>query len=141
MPDGRTAASISIAEYRFNVVYSGIGGENATGLAKRQLEHLKDDFTKVDSASKQVVAKPLSKTITRSQYVEAEGSTAKLGRMRSRTYFAKSAYCTYAFLVRQYLDPADTDTPCEAWQKSVEDPELAAVLASIAEGDPDKKKK
>lgn len=135
--NGGVATSISICIYEFNVLYTGsgrqggVGGENATGLAKEFLDYDKDMMAKVESASTSITAKPLSKTFSRAQYYEIVGRSKDSGRVRLRSYLAKTSTRTYAFDVTQFLDPVTSDTPAEAWQNSGEDPELDAVLASI----------
>ena len=143
--DGTMAVSVSICIYSFNTIYNGsgrqggVGGENATGLAKEFLDYDKCLLAKVESASTSISAKALSKDFPRAQFYEIVGKTKERGRVRLRSYYAKGPTRTYGFDVVQYLDPVATDTPAEAWQNSGEDPELEAVLASLDERDKEKK--
>lgn len=143
--DGTVAVSVSICIYSFNAIYTGsgrqggVGGENATGMAKEFLDYDKSLLVKVESASTSISAKSLSKDFPRAQYYEIVGKTKERGRVRLRSYYAKGPTRTYGFDVVQYLDPVATDSPAEAWQNSGEDPELEVVLASLDERDKDKR--
>jgi hypothetical protein len=94
--DGTVAVSISICIYSFNVLYTGsgrqggVGGENATGLAKEFLDYDKSVLVKVDSASTSISAKTLSKGFPRAQYYEIVGKSKDSGRVKMRTYLAKT---------------------------------------------------
>jgi len=137
--DGSVAVSISVCVYSFNTLYTGsgrqggVGGENATGLAKEFLDYDKALLAKVDSASTTIAARPLSKGFGRAQFYEIVGTSKDLGRVRLRSYFAKTSERTYAFDVTQLLDAHAGDTPAETWQNGVDDPELDAVLGSLEE--------
>jgi hypothetical protein len=137
--DRTPAVSISICVYSFNTIYTGsgrqggVGGENATGLAKEFLDYDKFRLVKVESASTSISARPLSKAFPRAQYYEIVGKSKDSGRVRLRSYFAKTSTQTWAFDVTQFLDAVADDTPAEAWQNAGEDPELEAVLQSFDE--------
>ncbi len=137
--DGRKAAMVAISAYSFNVVYSDVGGENATGIAKMGMGYFREKFTKIDSGGMQILPKPFSKGFGRAQFFEIVGTAAE-GPCRLRCYYAKTSLQAYEFEVWQYRDVAKTDAPVEAWQKSVEDPELEAVLESVQEQVPKKAK-
>jgi len=140
LSDGRKAADIDISEYRFDTIYSGTGGENAAELAKDRLLYDREQFSKVDSSSQQAATRSLGKGFSRAYYVEVVGTLAKdAGPGRMRTWFTKGKVRTYAFDVTEFRATAPTDDPFVAWQKSVEDPELEAVLRSIDEVEPKKK--
>lgn len=139
MADKRVAVTVQISIYRFDTVYSDVGGENATGLAKMGLEFDKTKFAKVESGGTQILAKPMNKAFPRAQTYEIVGVLADGTHERLRCYYAKTSFRTYLFEVKQFRDTAATDSPFEAWQKGVEDPELEAVLASVEEPDPKKK--
>lgn len=140
LPDGRTTSTTYIYRYGFNVLYSGIGGENAAGLADLFFEDDKAVLSPIESRSQRVLAKPLSKHFNRSHYYEAIGKHAKLGKVRRRHYFAKGSQYTFQFEVEEERDTAEKDTPFVVWQKGALNPELEAVLNSIDEPDPKKSK-
>jgi hypothetical protein len=133
MGDGRTMSTIRISVFEFDCLYTEIGGENATALAKRALDWDKRHMATVESASQTLSTPQLSKHFTRSEYYEIVGTMEKFGRVRLRSYYAKTALRTFLFDVVEFREKKDGDAPVEVWQKTVEDPELEAVLWSIDE--------
>jgi hypothetical protein len=135
---GRMGAKLEIDCYRFDTVYSGVGGENATGLAKQSFGWYREKFTKVESGGKQVTAKPLSRAFDRAQFFEVVGQTAE-GPARVRVFLAKTKLRTYGVNAWQYRDVKEGDSPLETWRRGGDDPELEAILASFEEREAKKK--
>jgi hypothetical protein len=135
LPGTRTAALVEISVYEFDVLYSGVGGENSTALAEGHLGYYVEKFSEITSRSSRVTARPLNKSFARCHYFEVVGTMNAGGRARVRSYFVKGVTRTYAFDVTEFRDPKPADSPFAVWQMGVEDPELDAVLDSIAEGE------
>ncbi len=141
LADGTVAAAVRVSRYSFNVVYSGIDGADSSGLAELFFGIHRADMAKVDSRSPKVLAKPLSKGFKRASFFEVVGTIPEGERRRIRSYFVKTSSNTYEFDAIEYRGAVpEGSPPVVDWQRNVQDPELDAVLDSIEEREPDKKR-
>jgi hypothetical protein len=133
LADGSTASAVRVSAYSFNALYSGVGGENAAGLAEIFFGIYRGSMTKIESRSPKIVAKPLSAEFKRANHFEIVGTLEKEGAVRIRAYFVKAPTRTYEFDAIEYRGVKPEDAPLDVWQRTKQDPELEAVLESIGE--------
>ena len=139
--EDRPARIVKIWAYRWDTTYSDIGGENAKGLAEKDLENDRMNMTKVTFRSDRVVTARLSKGFPKTSYYEVVGEDEKYGPVRRRNYYVKGKVTTLNFEVIESRRTRPEDDAWTAWQAAEETCELDAVLASFEDAPEDKKKK
>ncbi len=133
-PDGDTVRHIKVWAYRWDTIYSGVGGENYKKLAKEMHELDRDSMSKKGrKASTKVQTKRLNKEITRSYYYYVQGFDVDLEKtIRRRNYYIKGKNITLNFEVIDMFDPEEGEDPVTQWVRTQEDPETAPLLATIS---------
>jgi hypothetical protein len=135
---GETLCLVKLWVYRWNVVYSGIGGENYVGLAKVMHELDRDaTLAKGRKVSPRVTTVRLNAHFPRAQYYHVEGfDMDEVRTVRRRNYYLKDRSRTYCVELIEYRDPAPKDDAVDAWQRDGDAcPERRAFLESIAPRD------
>jgi hypothetical protein len=131
LAEGRVTRHVKIWFYKWNTSYSGTGGENAKGLAEKDLENDREGMKKISFRSNRVVTARLSRGFPKTSYYEIAGEDEKLGPLRRRNYYVKGKTTTYNFEVIEYRLAKPDDDPWTKWQVEGDDPELKAVLESL----------
>jgi hypothetical protein len=130
---GRIFRKFKFWVYLHNTVYSGVGGENAKGMAEMMLDSDKAVLKKVHSRSNRIVTARLSKAFPKTSYYEVIGEDEETGPVRLRNYYVKGAYMTYCFEVIEHRRVEEGDDAYTRWQAEGDCPELAAVMESLRE--------
>ncbi len=128
---------MKIWRYRWDTLYSGVGGENYSKLAKVMHELDRDSMAKQGrKASTRVTAKRLNAEFSRAQFYFVEGfDVDEEARIRRRNYYVKAPNTTYNFEVIDYLDAVPGEDPVTAWLRTVEGPDWDVLLQSLAAAD------
>lgn len=131
---GAMLCEVRIWTYRWDTVYSGIGGENYVKLAREMLEVDRQGLPGKDTkVSARVMSTSIHAHLPRAQFYFVEGYDSEIeGRLRCLNYYRKDDARTYnvEFIVR--LDPVEDEDPLTSWQRTDDDPERAAFLKSLA---------
>jgi hypothetical protein len=132
-PNGEKLRYIKVWTYKWDTVYSGVGGENSKGLAKMMHEVDRDSTAKSGrKVSAAVTAKRLSAEFDRVYYYFVEGlDVDEEKRLRRDNYYMKGKNLTFNFEVITYLDPMQGDDEVTKWETGETDPEIKAVLESL----------
>ena len=132
-PNGQKLRQIKVWTYRWDTVYSGVGGENSKGLAKMMHDVDRDSTAKSGrKVSPEVTAKKLNAEFDRVYYYFVEGlDVDEEKHLRRDNYYMKGNNLTFNFEVITYLDPTDGDDEVTKWQAGQTDPEVKAVLESL----------
>ena len=136
--DTRVIRQVRVWVYRWDTVYSGTGGENAKGLAEKDMNADRGGMKKVTFRSQRVVTARLSAGFPKTNFYEIVGETDG-GPIRIRNYYVKGSTTTYNFEVREFRRTDTADSPFVKWQIAETDPELASILASLEDVAPKKK--
>ncbi|MDJ0521903.1 MAG: hypothetical protein QNJ90_07485 [Planctomycetota bacterium] len=131
--NGKPMRKIDLWRYKWDTIYSGVGGENAKKLAQELYKIDRDIAHKMTrKASKKMVAKRLNKHFSRAWYYWAQDFDEKLNAPTKRhNYYIKGKTATFN------LEVIDIDSiswelgPVSAWMEREGDPEVAHVLASV----------
>jgi hypothetical protein len=129
----RPVRIVKIWMYRWDTVYSDVGGENAKKIAEGNMEYDRAKFKKVTFRSDRIVTARLSRGFPKTSYYEIVGDDESYGPARRRNYYVKGKSATYNFEVIEIRRTEEADDPWTAWQAAGESCELDAVLASIEE--------
>ena len=143
-PNGQKLRHIKVWTYRWDTVYSGVGGENTKGLAKMMHEVDRDSTAKSGrKVSPAVTAKRMSAEFDRVYYYFVEGfDVDEEKKLRRDNYYMKGDNLSFNLEVISYLDPTDGDDEVTKWQcGSDSDPEIKAVLESLTLNPAKKSKK
>ena len=132
-PNGQKLRQIKVWTYRWDTVYSGVGGENYKGLAKMMHEVDRDITAKSGRKSSTAVnAKRLNAEFDRVYYYFVEGlDVGEEKRLHRDNYYMKGLNVSFNFEVITYMDPTEGDDGVTKWQCGENDPEIAAVLGSL----------
>lgn len=133
-PNGKPLRRIKVWTYRWDTVYSGVGGENYKGLAKMMHEVDRDSTAKTKrKSSPAVTARKLNGEFSRVYYYFVEGFDVDAEQtLRRDNYYMKGDNLSFNFEVISYLDPTEGDDEVTKWQCGESDPEIEAVLESLA---------
>jgi hypothetical protein len=124
LPNARMVRKIRFWIYRWDTVYSGVGGENAKGLAEGDFAADREGMTRVTARSARVITARLSRGFPKTSFYEVAGTDDKLGPARRRNYFVKGSSTTFNFEVIEMRKTEPGDDPWTAWQTEAPDPEL-----------------
>lgn len=132
-PNGKKLRQIKVWTYRWDTVYSGVGGENYKGLAKMMFDVDRDITARSKrKSSNAVTAKRMNAEFDRVYYYFVEGlDVDEEKRLRRDNYYMKGSNLSFNFEVITYLDPTEGDDEVTKWQCGEGDPEIAAVLESL----------
>jgi len=139
LPNGRVVRQVIVWVYLWQTLYSvgggkTIGGENAKELAETGMEFDRERFSKIKFRSNRIVTARLSKGFSKASYYEIVGEEKSLGDLRRRNYYVKGETATYCFEVLEFRKTAPEDDAWTKWQSEGDDPELALILESLADG-------
>jgi hypothetical protein len=142
-PNGQKLRYIKVWTYRWDTVYSGVGGENSKGLAKMMHEVDRDSTAKSKrKVSPEVTARKLNAEFSRVYYYFVEGlDVDEEKKLRRDNYYMKGDNLTFNFEVISYLDATEGDDEVTKWQSGDDDPEIKAVLESLVTNPGHKAKK
>jgi hypothetical protein len=129
----RLCRHVKVWVYDWDSTYSDVGGENAKGLAKMDLETDRYVSTKIISRSTRVTMVRLNKEFPQAAFYELVGEDPELGPVRRRNYYVKGKTRTYNFEVIELRKTEATDSPFVAWQCAAETSETDAILESITD--------
>ncbi|MEE8106541.1 MAG: hypothetical protein V3T86_13480 [Planctomycetota bacterium] len=123
---------IKVWRYKWNTVYSGVGGENAKKLARAILEIERDNARGTGrKASKTVGVRKLNRHFPRAHYYFAQTFDDDLQKdVTSRNYYFKDKTARFCVEVIE-LKGKPSDDQILAWRVKDKDPELRAFLDSI----------
>jgi hypothetical protein len=133
-PSGQPLCEVKVWTYSWDVVYSGVGGENYVKLARIMLELEREVMAGPGSkSSPSVTAKSLNAQFPRTQFYFVEGYDDEVkARVKRLNYYLKDDQRTYnvEFVVR--VEAAPEEDAISAWQRSDADPERQAVLQALS---------
>ncbi|MCP5070931.1 MAG: hypothetical protein GY946_30575 [bacterium] len=128
---GRIISKVQVHRYKWNTLYSGVGGENARKLAddirELDLESAKEDGDKCSS----VKVKKFSKHLPRSHYYRVTYKDPKIGFAIIRDeHYVKGDRATFNIVVVSYRQELQDADAFAKWQ-STEQPELKWMLSTM----------
>jgi hypothetical protein len=129
--EAKKVREIKIWVYSWNTVYSGVGGENAKGMAEMMMESDRFGMKKVSFRSNRIVTARMGRGFPKTSFYEISGEDEAFGPMRRRNYYAKGTTSTYCFEVLEYRKTEAAPGSYERWQAEGDDPELDAVLDAM----------
>lgn len=139
-PGGGPLREIKVWVYKWNTVYSGVGGENYKGLAKMMHEYDRDSTAKKGrKSSRSIGTRKINSEFSRAYYYFIEGfDVDEEQNLRRDNYYMKGDSISFNFEVITHIDPAKGDDDVTKWQAGEDDPEIEAVLSSLS-SPPEKK--
>jgi hypothetical protein len=131
---GAVLRTLMVHVYRWNTVYSGVGGENCQKLAEVLWKLDKEIYAnRARDASRGVEVKRLNAKIPRSYYYFARGvDPVKETLTKVQNWYFKGWATTFAIELVENLDEKVVKVDPDKWLQAEGDPEIAAVLDSFA---------
>jgi len=136
-PNGKPLRTIKIWRYKWNTVYSGVGGENCRKLAE-VIHELDRDEVKASGGkvSSRVRVKKLNRHFKRVYHYRLETYDSELEDIvRRREFYFKGTSATFNFEVTEHCGWKDDDDALTRFRIDNEGVELMHVLQSLEPND------
>ena len=135
-PSGKPLREIKVWRYKWNTVYSGVGGENYKKLAEQIHELDWAEAIAAGGKASRLRVKKLNREFSRVYYYTVELHDSELkANVRRREYYAKGKSATFNFAITDFWEVAGDDDELTRFQVKGEGVELMHLLQSLSLND------
>lgn len=132
-PNGKPLREIKVWRYKWDTVYSGVGGENCRKLAEVILELDREEAKLAGGkASSKVYVRKLNREFKRAYWYKVEMYDSKLdAKIRRREMYIKGKSATFNFEILEHISAQKTDDHVTRFQIENDGVELMHLLESL----------